>query len=369
MGRGLTEVEQALEIARKTRQECLFGKNPLEKNLHGLYTIAQILGRGDDMEWASSELNGYAGGHPPYRAKVHRAFRVGESGKVVAALSYGDVSVAACDLSVTQIEESLDPKSGNGPSYALAGDEIDAMDDVQKRAVKGVPLITWQFVNSDLLLVLSAARLELVRRTNDIISEITYGKIPEGIFKKFQDKVNTLLANSNPAAVSQLNIAYENLVQFEDPEKSSHVAFSCRRLIKAVADELFPARDRAYSTRDGKSLEVGKERYLNRLEAWIDSLGSDRYGYLAKKVDLLRDMYGNMPQSINKGTHASITGADAEMLVMYSYLILGEFVLARQDLDKAQKLEKSAKRGSGAKARPARKGPGRAGSKGAGTVP
>ena len=55
-----TELDQALEISRKTRTAILFGNNPLEKNLQGFYTAAQILGREKDMDWAQSELEGYA---------------------------------------------------------------------------------------------------------------------------------------------------------------------------------------------------------------------------------------------------------------------------------------------------------------------
>ena len=189
--------------------------------------------------------------------------------------------------------------------------------------------------------VLTSVKLTLVKRLNAIIAEITYGKIPEGIFKKFQDKVDAALVDSNPAAVSQLKMAYESLGQSEDPEKASNVAFNCRRLIKAVADELFPARDDEYVPREGKSFGVGKEQFLNRLHACADSLESDNRKYMIKKVKLLRDVCGEIPQSINKGTHADITNADAEMLVIYSYLILGELILENQKRNKMSEPQKS----------------------------
>ena len=40
-----TELDQALEISRKIREAALFGNSTIEKNLHGFYTVAQILGR------------------------------------------------------------------------------------------------------------------------------------------------------------------------------------------------------------------------------------------------------------------------------------------------------------------------------------
>ena len=162
-----------------------------------------------------------------------------------------------------------------------------------------------------------------------MITEITYGQIPEGIFKRFQKSVNSTLTNSNPAAISELNIAFEGLRQSEDPERISHVAFGCRRLIKAVADELFPSRKTQYKTKDGKYFKVEEEYFLNRLIAFVDSTNSPNRKFLVRKIGLLRDLYGEIPESINKGTHLSITNSGAEMLVIYTYIILGDIILEK----------------------------------------
>ena len=325
-----TEIEQALEIARKTRINLQSGKTALEQNIHGLYMVAQILGREEDREWAESELNGYDGDCPPYRVHVGRMF-LDKRNDQIEVLIKGAVSQTTCRLSIIHVEKLLDPKYPRMASFVLTDEDINSVDNDQKEAIENIPSITWRFHNDALLRVLTGSRLELVRRINSIIAEIMYGKIPEGIFKKFQDKVNTSLARSNPAAISELNTAYENLARSGDPEKAAHVAFSCRRLIRAVADELFPPRDQAYTKRDKTTMEVGKDCFLNRLDAYVDSLGSGNRIYLARKIGLLRDAYGNVPQSVNKGTHDSITQADAEMLVIYSYLILGEILLEAKD--------------------------------------
>lgn len=342
-----TEIEEALGIARKTRRKLLFGKNSLEKNILSLYTIAQILGRDDDMRWAKSELNGYDGNYPSYRIRVKRVFRDNDNYQV-RALIKGPISFAPCRLSVPKIEKLLDPKSPKHPGIILTDSDIDAMNDDQKNAIRGISRITWRFYNNSLVQILSDANVELARRTNNIIAEITYGKIPEGVFKKFQDRVNTLLADSNPAAVSELNTAYENLARSGDPEKAAHVAFSCRRLIQAVADEIFPAQNRPYIKHDGKEIKVEKDHFLNRLEAYVDSARPNNRKYLIKKIDLLQDMYRKSPESINKGIHANVTNEDAQMFVIYSYMILGE-ILLEAEKQEMQGRQKSARRSSARK--------------------
>ena len=337
-----TEIEEALGIARKTRRKLLFGKNSLEKNILSLYTVAQILGRDDDMQWAKSELSGYDKNYPAYRAHVGRIFTDKEDNQIEALIE-GDVSVTPCKLSVPEIEKLLDLKSPKHPTIVLEDSDVDDMNDKQKDAIEHTIGIAWRFHNDSLVQILSYVTVELARRTNNIITEITYGKIPEGIFKKFQDRVNTLLAHSNPAAVSELNTAYENLVRFDDPEKAAHVAFSCRRLIRAVADELFPAQNKPYTKNDGNEIKVGKDHFLNRLKAYVDSSRPDNREYLVKKIDLLEDMYRKIPESINKGIHANITNEDAEMLVIYSYMILGEILLEAKK-QKTSKRQKRARR-------------------------
>lgn len=207
--------------------------------------------------------------------------------------------------------------------------DIESMTAVQKKVCKKSTGVYWQYEEEFLAGVLDFVEFELLKRLNKIIGEITYGKIPTSVFQEFQKNVNARLTRSNTSAVSALNTAYENMGRSEDPERTAHVAFGCRRLIAAVADGLFPAQKQEYVAHDGKSFQVGKSNTINRLEAYVDSSGSDNRKYLIKKIGLLRDMHDNIPQSINKGIHANISNADAEMLVIYSYLILGEVVLCQ----------------------------------------
>ena len=323
-----TEVEQALAIARKMRDGILFKKSSLESSLTGFYTVAQILGREEDMVWAEHELQGYFEELPKYRLKVPRIFRV-SSGRQLTEMMVGDVVFIPCEMNVRAIRRTLDKNPITRTQFMVSDHDIESMTAVQKKVCKKSTGVYWQYEEEFLAGVLDFVEFELLKRLNRIIGEITYGKIPTGVLQKFQKSVNARLASSNPSAVSALNTAYENMGRSEDPERIAHVAFSCRRLIAAVADELFPAQEKEYVTYNNKPIKVGKSNTVNRLEAYVDSSGSGNRKYLIKKLDLLRDMCSKIPQSINKGIHANISNADAEMLVIYSYLILGEVVLCQ----------------------------------------
>ena len=54
----ISEIEDALNIARATRENLTLKNGTLENCLLGFYTVAQILNKTDDMEWCENEIQG-----------------------------------------------------------------------------------------------------------------------------------------------------------------------------------------------------------------------------------------------------------------------------------------------------------------------
>ena len=336
---GQTELDQALEISIKTRDVILFGNSTIEKSLQGFYTVAQILGREKNMRWAKSELQGYVSDYPDYRKNVKRNFFYGQ--KQLVELAKNTVLNHDCRFSINIIEKILDETQKYSTPAILTRTDFEHIKDYLKThyPTKNFGYLTkentrWKYNLTALNKIVNSVKFELIDRLNKMIAEITYGKIPKGIFQRFQNDVNATLTYSNSSAISALNIAYEGLGQSEDPERISNVAFECRRLIKAVADQLFPPQKEQYETKNGESFKVGAEQFLNRLKAYVDSVDSPNCKFLVKKIELLQDLYSKIPESINKGIHLTINNSDAEMLVIYTYIILGDIILEKNYVNK-----------------------------------
>ena len=336
---GQTELDQALEISIKTRNATLFGNSTIEKSLQGFYTVAQILGREKNMHWAKSELEGYTSDYSEYRKNVDRNFFCGQ---IHLHELLDDITLNHdCDLSINTIEKILNEKQKYTLTYILTETDFKHIKHYFKThyTTKNIHLMakedmSWKYNLTALNKIINSVKLALIDRLNKMIAEITYGKIPKGIFQRFQNNVNAILTDSNSSAISALNIAYEGLGQSEDPERISNVAFGCRRLIKAVADQLFSPQEEQYKTKNGESFKVGEEQFLNRLQAYVDSVNSSNRKFLVRKIQLLRDLYGEIPKSINKGIHLTINNSDAEMLVIYTYIILGDIILEKNYVNK-----------------------------------
>ena len=243
-----------------------------------------------------------------------------------------EISDHLCYMSIAEIEYIINCEDEKMPKYRITDNELQVIKKFDSTATRDNT--HWKWSKHELEKVLSSINLELVRKLNNMIAEITYAKIPQNIFKRFQSIVNKTLADSNPSAVSELNISYEGLGKSEDPERIAHVAFACRRLIKAVADNIFPPRKEKFKLKDENEIEIGEEQFINRITAFVDSLESNNRKFLLRKIKLLRDLYGEIPESINKGTHLDISNMDAEMLVIYSYIILGDIILEKEKTNK-----------------------------------
>ena len=319
-------LEWGLGIAQKLQNEVLFGNNSSEKNLHGFLTVAELLNRPDDVTWVKRELLGYAGDDPVPDYRMRSCTLNDESGNDVIFKDATPFSITEAWYPQSQIEHMM-----NDPDMKTLKFTVNAKytKKLFQNDLKDEPSGNYviKYTKSEVQKILAGAKLELISRLNSMIVEISYGRIPKSIFEKFQNDVNSTLGDSNDAAISELNIAIENLGQSEDQERIAHVAFACRRLIKSIADNLFPPQNNEYPLKGGKMIDVGEEKFLNRLEAFVDSVDSPNRKYLIRKIGLLRDLYGEVPESINKGTHLHISNSDAEMLVIYSYIILGDIVL------------------------------------------
>ena len=126
--------------------------------------------------------------------------------------------------------------------------------------------------------------------------------------------------------------AYEKLAS-SSTEDWSLALTSCRRVIKAVADILFPPQKEKINGR-----LVGDEQYINRLWAFLDQNvvhGSDKN--LAKAhVDYLGAFLQKLNDKASKGVHASVSHKEAVRAVLYTYLTLGDILeFADKGVEKA----------------------------------
>ncbi|MCQ2795375.1 MAG: hypothetical protein MJ214_04145 [Bacilli bacterium] len=151
-------------------------------------------------------------------------------------------------------------------------------------------------------------------------NSLIYSNIVENNFSRYKSIVDTELTSYCPEALKKFISSYDNLTSSNE-EDWANAVHSCRRIIKDLADKLNPA-----SQEDSK---LSDEKYINRLIHFI-SKQCDSKTYcnligatlenIGKRIDAIYD-------ASNKGTHENVTKDEAERIIIYTYLLVGDILL------------------------------------------
>lgn len=318
------EIEDALKIARNTRENILNGSVSVENNLLGFYTVAEILGEKDDLNWAYFELNEYPGSEnlPEYRTNLF-GFFVNSSGTRLA-FEHTETHRHTFHDGVPKIEYLLKSKDKK-IRYAVSDTNIEKLKSL------GCPDANHScgtiHPKVEIGKILGAVKLELIKRLNKMINEFTYGQVPENIFEYIRNEVDSDLAKLCPKAVEKLPIMYAQLSS-NDKVVYSEIASTCRRIIKDVADVLYPPSETPVVDVQGKEHAVDDNAYVNRILARIQQ--SIQSGSEKKVFSSMFGYVDGLLKSINeyasKGDHSEFTKTDAIRCIVYTYLLLGDIL-------------------------------------------
>lgn len=160
--------------------------------------------------------------------------------------------------------------------------------------------------------------------------ELKLSTVPEGIFESAQSRVNKKLSEVAPKAIKQFVSVYDNL-KSRSTEDWSNAVHSCRRILKTVADALYPPYPdgKTEVKRNEKSIKIGPDNYINRLMIYIEdhSTSEKSRDIIGSNLKYIGDRLDAIYNATTKGTHADITRRDeAERYIIYTYLLLGDIL-------------------------------------------
>lgn len=147
----------------------------------------------------------------------------------------------------------------------------------------------------------------------------------ERIFDRHRERVDRLLQAVAPEVLDMLNAAIRRSIDVEEAEARVHALTSCRRVLTAVADVVYPAREKPYVDGSGTEREVGAKQYRNRIMAALESAAATTHiRALAASVDDFAVRLDRLDALTQKGVHECPTVEDVEFGVIQTYLIAGE---------------------------------------------
>jgi hypothetical protein len=160
--------------------------------------------------------------------------------------------------------------------------------------------------------------------------ELKFSGISDDIFSRLRTRVDSDVGKLIPESINKFSSVYNNLLS-ENPEDWSNAVHSCRRILKDLADKLFPPReDRVI--KGGKKpnvIKLGEDNYVNRLIAFIESkTSSEKFTKIVgSHLDFIGNRLDSIVESSHKGSHTTITTKEeADRYVIYTYLIVGDIL-------------------------------------------
>ena len=160
--------------------------------------------------------------------------------------------------------------------------------------------------------------------------EFRFSGLANDVFERIRTRVDSLIGITVPDAVEKLVSAYNNLAS-GNPEDWSNAAHSCRRVLEALADAVFPPQNGARTRNaNGQQVEVklGPSHFINRLIAYIeDSSESKRFTEIVgSHVHYIGDRLDAIFKAAQKGSHDTLTKEEADRCVVYTYLLVGDIL-------------------------------------------
>lgn len=174
--------------------------------------------------------------------------------------------------------------------------------------------------------ILQTIKGSLYKYILQIYNKLEYGNIVEDLFTKNRLSVNERLSKVCPEAISKFVSVYENM-DSSNKEDWANAVHSCRRILQDLADNLYPPQENPIVI-NGKTIQLGKEQYINRLIQFIASKKeSTTYG---KVVGADLSSIGNRIDAIyeatNKGTHSELSKEDASRFIIHTYFLLSDII-------------------------------------------
>jgi len=153
------------------------------------------------------------------------------------------------------------------------------------------------------------------------------GKVNSDIFQRAQLYINEALKKYAPDALNKFVASQESLSS-GSTEDYAHALTSSRRLIKALADALYPARGDEVEGIDGIPRSMSDDKYKNRLTEYvrINVEGKRHRQTVAQIVSDLYSRLNALDGLASKGVHDEVTQAEAETCVVWTYMLAGDIV-------------------------------------------
>jgi len=320
-----SRLEQALDLSEEILTNIELNELTLQSSIQKTLRLARLVNDLNAVDWISEELRGFS-----TDGKGLLTRRAWEACKRSNRIYYNKDADGerAITKSVSVMEQGLETlkermKVAFDPNISISSQSTynPPLPQGNKHERLGIATNISQY--SEYIEKVRSSFYEYVLNIN---YELKFSNINEDIFTRKRLFVDQRLAEVSPEAVRRFVSVHENL-RSENSEDWANAVHSCRRILKDIADELYPPSEEPIEI-SGKRIKIGEDQVINRLIQYVDSkstsgrfeeLVGSHLKYLGERLD---SVYG----AVNKGTHAEVLKEEAERYIIFTYLLIGDIL-------------------------------------------
>lgn len=292
--------EEALSLALKARRDVLEKRQNPVSTLRSCLVIASILNKKDVREWVTRELHGYT------RSDEFPAYRIIDWNILDQFGNNVGFTEEKIWYGVHELQDHFERKL-----------EIYFMRDKNRVA------LNLRNINR----VLSTIVDRCLNFLNAIVSELQYGGTVEYLMEEIRKNTDERLVKLDSKLANESKSLFLNLTS-TNPADWNKVGHSSRKMLKILADNVFPPKKDKHTMKDGRKIQVGDPQFINRLCAFLDQkLEGGERKFLMSEIKYFESYLRQVTDYAQMGEHKpSIEKYHADMLAIHTYLILSEIL-------------------------------------------
>jgi hypothetical protein len=297
------------------------GSLPLSRIALRARRLAQTLDDDAAFAWLSLECSGVTPGVQPERL-TH------DSQEALRGFTKWTKLHATLDVAKLDVDQVMkDLAAGKQPARTLAfGASLSALERSLEETLSPRPLVHAvitgnqnKLVEIELRAVLERVSVAIHEWASGVYISHKFRALAGNIFERFKTSSDAILGQLCPDAIAKLNHAIERASN-TNPEEWAAAATSCRRVLKAFADAVFPPRAEPV---DGHP--VTDAHFINRLYAFAKQHGSkaiERQFLALEEIEALGATAEKLNDLASKGVHADIKQDEVLMAILRTYVLL-----------------------------------------------
>ena len=169
--------------------------------------------------------------------------------------------------------------------------------------------------------LLARIRASIHRWALETYHLLRFGSAPADAFQTAKFLVDNYLGRIAPDALQRFVAAQQRAVSGAS-EEWSQALLSLRRMLKALADALYPPRDEEI---DGHRMD--ESSYVNRFWQFVKERATrDKAAILASTVQYTGQRIEALYDLASKGTHADVSREEVDLAVVHTYLLAADLL-------------------------------------------